>query len=173
MNAKQIWQITGYKNSGKTTLITALLPMFKGEGKLVGVIKHDAHDFVMDHPGSDTFRFTESGADLTIITSAHRTAVLKPKPMSLDDILAETGPLDWTLVEGFKQEKYPKLLMLRDFDDTVLYDELITIRAVILHPDMLKKPERLHAWKVEVGITVPVFSRDETSEIFHYMVDNA
>lgn len=53
-------QICGYKNSGKTTLIAALLPLLKEQGLRVAVIKHDSHGFDIDHKGTDTFRFREA-----------------------------------------------------------------------------------------------------------------
>ncbi|MGE7056517.1 molybdopterin-guanine dinucleotide biosynthesis protein B, partial [Paenibacillus glucanolyticus] len=45
----KIVQLCGYKNSGKTTLITALIPQLKQHGIRTAVIKHDAHGFDMEH----------------------------------------------------------------------------------------------------------------------------
>ena len=44
-NTPFIFAISGYKNSGKTTLITKLIPELKQRGYRVAVIKHDGHDF--------------------------------------------------------------------------------------------------------------------------------
>ena len=43
--------ISGCKNSGKTTLITKLIPKFCEKGYKVATIKHDGHDFQGDEIG--------------------------------------------------------------------------------------------------------------------------
>ena len=45
-----IFAISGYKNSGKTTLIENLIPILTEYGYKVATIKHDAHDFEPDVP---------------------------------------------------------------------------------------------------------------------------
>ena len=56
-NKKQfILAVSGVKNSGKTTLITKLLPGLKKRGLQVAVIKHDGHDFEADVPGTDSWK---------------------------------------------------------------------------------------------------------------------
>ena len=50
--------IAGYSGGGKTTFIEKLIPVLKGRGFSVMVIKHDIHGFQMDHEGKDTYRFT-------------------------------------------------------------------------------------------------------------------
>lgn len=44
-----ILQIIGFKNSGKTTLLNALIRASRKENYTVSAIKHDAHDFSVDH----------------------------------------------------------------------------------------------------------------------------
>lgn len=44
------YAVSGVKNSGKTTLITKLLPILTGRGLKVATIKHDGHDFQTDVP---------------------------------------------------------------------------------------------------------------------------
>ena len=45
---KNIFAVSGVKNSGKTTLICKLLEIFKGKGLKAAVLKHDGHDFEPD-----------------------------------------------------------------------------------------------------------------------------
>lgn len=59
---KNIFAVSGVKNSGKTTLICKLLEIFKGKGQKVAVLKHDGHDFEPDVPGTDTYRQLQAGA---------------------------------------------------------------------------------------------------------------
>ena len=47
---KVVVAVSGVKNSGKTTLITRLLPFLTGYGLRVATIKHDGHEFEGDVP---------------------------------------------------------------------------------------------------------------------------
>ena len=44
--------VSGVHGSGKTTLLEKLLPILRGRGLKVGVIKHDGGDFAPDAPGA-------------------------------------------------------------------------------------------------------------------------
>ena len=77
-----ILAVSGVKNSGKTTLITKILPFLKAKGLNVAVIKHDGHDFEADVPKTDSWKFAKAGADEDgIIGSAETlkyTSILGP-----------------------------------------------------------------------------------------------
>lgn len=64
-----ILAVSGVKNSGKTTLITKILPFLKAKGLNVAVIKHDGHDFEADVPETDSWKFAKAGADGTLVFS--------------------------------------------------------------------------------------------------------
>src|SRR4030042_2882312 len=66
----------GRKTSGKTTLMEKVIAGLKAAGHRVAAVKHDAHRFEIDHPGKDSFRFTAAGADITVISSREKTAVV-------------------------------------------------------------------------------------------------
>ena len=51
-----LFAISGCKHTGKTTLITKLIPILNKKGYKVAVIKHDGHDFEGDVPGTDTYK---------------------------------------------------------------------------------------------------------------------
>lgn len=55
--------------TGKTTLLEKVISIFKQRGYSIGVIKHDAHRFEINHPGKDSHRFTAAGAETVLITS--------------------------------------------------------------------------------------------------------
>ncbi|WP_219838758.1 molybdopterin-guanine dinucleotide biosynthesis protein B [Paenibacillus sp. R14(2021)] len=115
-----VLQIVGYKNSGKTTLLTKLTKHLKQNGYTVGTIKHDAHDFAMDTPGTDTWKHQEAGANITAISSAYRSALISQGAAELSELLAYMLHIDVVLVEGFKQEAYPKIILIRSPEDAAL-----------------------------------------------------
>lgn len=83
-----VLQLVGYSNSGKTTLLTKLIPLFEQSGLRVGVVKHDGgHDFEVDQPGKDTWRYREAGATLVAITSATKTAIVDQRPTPLPELV--------------------------------------------------------------------------------------
>ncbi len=87
LEKKQLfYAVSGVKNSGKTTLITKLLPVLTGRGLKVATIKHDGHDFQTDVPGTDTFAHFQAGAYGTVVFSDHKYMVVKQQP---DEVAAE------------------------------------------------------------------------------------
>ena len=68
-----ILAVSGIKNSGKTTLITALLPALKKRNLNTAVIKHDGHEFEADIPGTDTWKAREAGACGTLFFLVRNT----------------------------------------------------------------------------------------------------
>ena len=107
-------EISGVKNSGKTTLICRLLEIFKDKGLKVAVLKHDGHDFVPDVPGTDTYCQLQSGAYGTAVFSAGKYMLVKQQPQISEKELAEFFPeADLILLEGFKYSTYPKIEIIR------------------------------------------------------------
>jgi molybdopterin-guanine dinucleotide biosynthesis protein B len=99
--------IIGYSNSGKTTLIERLIPIFRARGLAVSAIKNAHHGFDMDRPGKDSHRYREAGAGQVLIATALRWALLTEtpqRPATLDELLAELAPCDLVIIEGFKSE---------------------------------------------------------------------
>jgi molybdopterin-guanine dinucleotide biosynthesis protein B len=99
--------IIGYSNSGKTTLIERLIPIFRRRGLAVSAIKNAHHGFDMDRPGKDSFRYREAGAGQVLIATGARWALLTEtpqRPAPLTDLLALLAPCDLVIIEGFKSE---------------------------------------------------------------------
>lgn len=133
-------QIVGYKNTGKTTLVCRLIELLKREGYKVGTVKSDGHDFQMDTPGTDTWRHQTAGADVTAITSPRRSAILHNEAASLDQLLSHMHHVDFVLVEGFKHERYPKLVLVRTDTDAELLNSLRHVIAVVAWPEAEQLP---------------------------------
>ncbi len=104
--------IVGNSGAGKTTLLERLIPALKRKGLRVGVVKHDAHRFDIDHPGKDSHRLTEAGADTMMITSASMLAVVKRHAASpgIEELLERYfSDMDLVLVEGLRGSSLPKI----------------------------------------------------------------
>jgi len=117
MSAKNVFGIVGWKNSGKTTLVEALVAEFVRQGLRVSTIKHAHHEFDIDVPGKDSHRHRMAGAKQVIVASHARWALMRelrgePEP-TLDELLAHLSPCDLVLVEGFKGGSHPKIEIVR------------------------------------------------------------
>jgi molybdopterin-guanine dinucleotide biosynthesis protein B len=99
--------IVGYSNTGKTTLIEKLIPIFRARGLTVSAIKNAHHGFDMDRPGKDSYRYREAGAGQVLISTGLRWALLTETPRhaaSLEELMKLLAPCDLVIVEGFKSE---------------------------------------------------------------------
>lgn len=110
---QRIIGITGWKNSGKTTLTERLVAEFVARGVRVSTVKHAHHAFDIDQPGTNSFRHRAAGAGEVAIVSGNRWALMhelrgESEP-SLDDVLARLSPCDLVIVEGYKREGHLKI----------------------------------------------------------------
>ncbi|MCK5359568.1 MAG: molybdopterin-guanine dinucleotide biosynthesis protein B [Gammaproteobacteria bacterium] len=122
MNIKTVPMIgfCAWSGTGKTTLLTQVLPILVSQGLKVAVIKHAHHNFDIDHPGKDSFELREAGASQMLIASRKRMALITEfdedhAEPSLADALERLNmqELDLILVEGFKHENYQKIELHR------------------------------------------------------------
>lgn len=108
-----------YSGTGKTTLLKKLLPLLRDRGVRVGVVKHAHHSFDVDRPGKDSFELRKAGAAQMLIASRSRWALMVERALEKDPVLDEVlleldqAALDLILVEGFKQEQFPKIELRR------------------------------------------------------------
>ena len=109
--------IIGYSNTGKTTLIEKLIPLFAARGLRVAAIKNAHHGFDMDRPGKDSYRYREAGAAQVLIATSQRWALLTEtpqRPATLEELLTELAPCDLVIIEGFKSEgRIPRIEVRR------------------------------------------------------------
>jgi len=97
----------GYSNTGKTTLIEKLLPLFIARGLKVSTVKNAHHGFDMDRPGKDSYRYRQAGSAQVLIATSERWALLtetRGSAAPLEQLIAQLAPCDLVLVEGFKSE---------------------------------------------------------------------
>lgn len=113
----KIFGITGWKNSGKTTLVTQLVAALCERGFRVSTIKHAHHNCDIDQPGRDSFKHREAGASEVLLASGKRWALMhelrEEAEPELDDLLPRLSPVDIVIIEGFKLAKHPKIQVIR------------------------------------------------------------
>lgn len=108
-----------YSGTGKTTLLSQLIPLLQNASLRVGLIKHSHHNFEIDKPQKDSYVLRKAGASPVMLVSSHRRAVItefsdimEPRLDNQLKAFDQTG-LDLILVEGFKTEKFPKIELHR------------------------------------------------------------
>ncbi len=108
-----VFGITGWKNSGKTTLTEKLVAELVRRGRRVSTVKHAHHDFDIDKEGADSFRHRQAGATEVAVVSGRRWALMHElrdeEEPTLDAILARLAPADIVIVEGYKREAHKKI----------------------------------------------------------------
>jgi len=113
----KIFGIVGWKNSGKTTLVAALVREFSARGLSISTVKHAHHAFDLDRPGKDSYLHRDAGASEVLIASHDRWALLHElrgaAEPPLSELLRHMSPVDLVLVEGFKHGGHPKLEVRR------------------------------------------------------------
>lgn len=111
--------LCAYSGTGKTTLLKKLLPLLREQGLRVGVIKHTHHQFDIDQPGKDSYELRKAGAAEMLVASGKRWALLVETGGEGDPVLQDMlnrmdqSHLDLIIVEGFKQESFPKIELHR------------------------------------------------------------
>jgi molybdopterin-guanine dinucleotide biosynthesis protein B len=139
--------------TGKTTLLTELIPLLKQDGLRIGLIKHSHHDFEIDQPGKDSFRLRKAGASPVMLVSRYRRAIIteftpEQEPRLNDQLKqVDQSELDLILVEGFRTEQFPKIELHRpSLEKPLLYPndpDIIAIAtdAALDVPDYLPQLE--------------------------------
>lgn len=116
VNAPRI-AFVGRHNSGKTTLLLAVLPLLTAEGLRVGYLKHAHAGFEIDRPEKDSYRARRTGVAQTIVTGGGQTAVIDDgdADVGLEAVIARYAreDLDLLVVEGFKAEPLAKIEVAR------------------------------------------------------------
>ena len=132
--------ISGVKNSGKTTLITKIIPLLTAMGYRIATIKHDGHDFQGDVANTDTFRHRSAGAVGTAIFSNHQYMIIKAEKTDEIQLFAHFSDMDLILLEGFKHSDYPKIEVVRKENSQHPVGNPTTFLAVATDCDLMNTP---------------------------------
>lgn len=105
----KIIAVVGTKKTGKTTLITKIIPELVERGFHVGTIKHIHNSF--DVRGKDTWKHKEAGARL-VVGAGDETFFMIKDSIELNKLLRMIEcllELDFVILEGFKHAEYAKI----------------------------------------------------------------
>ena len=163
-NETPVVGVTGWKNSGKTTLVARVVAELTRRGYTVSTVKHAHHAFDVDHEGTDSYKHREAGAVEVALVSGYRWVLMhenrddEDEP-GLADFLPRMAPRDIIVVEGYKREDFPKIEVRRSaarkHDPLALTDPTV-IAIASDHPvDETDKP---------------VFDLDAVAEITDFIV---
>ncbi|MBX9971951.1 molybdopterin-guanine dinucleotide biosynthesis protein B [Cytobacillus firmus] len=138
-----IFQVSGYQNSGKTTLVNKLISGLKEKGLSVITIKHHGHGGKPETPGGkDSSSHIEFGAAASLVEGGGRLLLqAEKKSWSLEEqirIALQLQP-DVVLLEGHKKASFPKALLLRSDEDLHLLEDLTNICALFCWEDKVTK----------------------------------
>ncbi|KEK24526.1 molybdopterin-guanine dinucleotide biosynthesis protein B [Bacillus gaemokensis] len=137
-----ILQIVGYQNSGKTTLMKKLIQVLTQEGMKVATIKHHGHGGYPELPQKDSECHRQAGAVVSGVEGAGLLSLSSLRDeWSLQDIirLYEFFEVDIILIEGYKKEKYPKVVLLRSAEELDLLNTMENVKAVITWNDVIQE----------------------------------
>lgn len=158
----KVFGITGWKDSGKTTLVERLVSEIARRGLAVSTIKHAHHAFDVDHPGRDSHRHRQAGASQVLISSRRRWALMTElrdgSEARLDDLLARLDPVDLVLIEGYKRAGHPKIEARRAATAQDLIAEGDPSIVAVASDTALE------------GLAVPVFDLDDVPGIADFIL---
>jgi molybdopterin-guanine dinucleotide biosynthesis protein B len=108
----------GRSNSGKTTFIERVIPELVRAGYKIATVKHAGHGFDLDTEGKDSWRHKQAGASSVVVLSKGSMAMFADVS---DQIKVEEvrdrfldGTYDLIIAEGWKNEGYPKIAIVRE-----------------------------------------------------------
>ncbi len=150
-----------HSNSGKTTLIKNLIPLFKKENYKVGIIKNTYHKLEIDKKGKDSYTFFEKGADGVVINSNNEIVIRKRKDSKMplkyirDNYLDD---MDIIIVEGHKTGNFPKIELILENQEKFLFEEDENVIAIVSDK--------------YIDTSIPLFKFGEYNKIFKFIKAN-
>ena len=151
--------VIGWKNSGKTTLVSKLVNYFSSLNLKVGVIKHAHHSFDIDHPNTDSYKIRKSGAFKTTIVSNKRLAIIEERAddneIDLNSIIDMNKDCQILILEGFKKNNdIPKIeVFLKKNKKEHLYKNVEKVKLLVTDDD------KSHPLKVLSHDQIPLIAK--------------
>lgn len=164
-----IFQIVGFqRHVGKTSTSVSLIEEFKKKSFRVAAIKH-AHKYEVKHDtqgvptSKDTERYFEAGANVCGALTDKSFVLITPEN-SLESALDMVAPFaDIVILEGFREEKYPRIIAAETADQVFeLFTENLVIAVVGTVTENNKEKERVKA----AYPNIPIVSKpDELADL--------
>ena len=160
---QKVFGISGWKNSGKTTLTSALIRELSARGYRVSSVKHAHHNVDVDQQGTDSYKHRAAGASEVMLATSKRFALMheiaeEEGEFELGELLEKMSEVDLILVEGFKSSDIPKIQTIRQVSLGNSGKEPIN-NIVAYATDMRKETE------------LPVLDIDNVSMIADFIID--
>jgi molybdopterin-guanine dinucleotide biosynthesis protein B len=160
--------LAAWSGTGKTTLLSALIPLLKARGMHIAALKHTHHSVEFDQPGKDSHTLRQAGAEQVLVASASCSMLIRQPPTpaqepNLQQLLTQLDHehLDLILVEGFKHEAIPRIELHRSaVGKPLLYPQDPEIIAIALANDETITP------------TIPRLDLNNPAEVAHYIEHN-
>jgi molybdopterin-guanine dinucleotide biosynthesis protein B len=162
MNIPKTVAIVGYKNTGKTQVVEALVRELSDRGFRVGTLKHTVEEAPLDTPGKDTWRHMEAGAVSTAILGETTTAFFHRESFKVKDALENLGNIDFLVLEGFKSLKtVSRIIVLENPSDIDLINGL----------ELAFVPKQ--STKLDLSTSVPLVSLSQVEKLGDIVEKNA
>ncbi|MHC1591055.1 MAG: molybdopterin-guanine dinucleotide biosynthesis protein B [Candidatus Helarchaeales archaeon] len=165
--------IVGLHESGKTTLMEKIIARLE-KNLNVGTIKHSRKTIEIDREGSDSWRHFKAGAIHTCISSPTLFVLIQKtkKELPLKKILylmERARPnLDIILIEGYKEEKIPKIIITDDPAFLESFDENEILAVISNKTFECKQPIFKHDDVDEiVNVILKAFNKKESKHDTH------
>ncbi|MHA1577967.1 MAG: molybdopterin-guanine dinucleotide biosynthesis protein B [Candidatus Thorarchaeota archaeon] len=129
----RVFAISGFSNSGKTTLITSIVKELTNRGIEVITIKSTQED-AKPPDGTDTSKHLEAGAKASVLIGPSSTMTTYDRRLEFSEFAAHFD-VDFVLVEGLKSSQIPKIWI--DNDEQVNLEKIAprTVAVVSRNPD--------------------------------------
>lgn len=108
--------VVGRHNSGKTTLVEAVIARLVADGLDIGSVKHHGHvGFDIDIPGKDSYRHRAAGASETVISTPGQVACIKTisGEAECSQLVKSMPGHDLVIVEGYRKSGLPSIEVMR------------------------------------------------------------
>jgi molybdopterin-guanine dinucleotide biosynthesis protein B len=163
MTAPKTVSIIGFKDSGKTRVVEAIVKEFSSRGIKTGTIKHTAENMELDTPGKDTSRHKGAGAKASAILQDKAAAIFIDEHLTLLDAVSRLGNLDFLVIEGFKSlNTNARVLVPRSDEDLTALRNGLEIAVVRMPSSDLSK-----------DLNLPIFNISEAHALANLILDKA
>lgn len=158
-----ILAIAAWSGTGKTTLLKALIPALCARGIRPGLIKHTHHNMDVDIPGKDSYELRKAGASQTLVASNNRWALMtetpSAEPLDLHYLVSrmDHSVLDLVLVEGFKHEAVPKIILFRSNAGHSLRELTLDNHVIAVASD------------IQLDLKVPLLNLNDTDSLVSFI----